>query len=811
MAREGVVSPPAERGTGDVNEAASFGAVVKPVASPKGSECWRVVKVRRLTADENRGKHNVFVRAIDSAGNRVRDDRLRVVWTWEGRTPDQDARPAALDKGDADFGHADVPIEKGMHTTVRLEGDGLDSDQVANLHTDHNIAEKTSDGVEGNYWFHHSYLVVFQRQPVQVAAPPAKPPTPAEKPTTPAKPPAPAPAPVTPSAPVAIPAGQFAIAAWPAPSRTFTQYFGSNPDWYVPHGFAGHEGIDLDADVGDPIVAVADGVVHMAHAPATGHNYGTHLRINHAGGYQTIYAHLSALHVQKDQQVKAGQLIGLAGSSGNSTGPHLHFSLKKANAESPGYPGNFIDPLPFLLAFAQSNPQPGTSVAANEAVSVSPTATASLPTGNAPSISTVAAESIVVPPNASWSARKAGEFWNKHGAYLANECQRLGIDPADAIGVIVTESGGEPFGPDGRMTIRFENHIFHSYWGKSNPQRFNDHFTFDANERWKGHTWRPSTGAAWQQCHSSQAVEWQVLDFARTLDNEAALKSISMGAGQVMGFNHETVGYASAQAMFDAFSKDASAQIGAMFRFMEKNQLVESVRKQDYAAFARVYNGPGQATEYATRMRDFADAFRSLNGAPAGRDAQTATPATAAASVPEDAEARSPMPDPIPGVPLKEADPELYAAWSKHIQSGFEQNEIMFGRVLNAFMNPYWMTVVMYGILFAIGVVTLAVTIYLSLRPASNPVTTWLIAGMSIAAFAAFFVRRPLQSLEENLQFITWLGIIYNTYWTTLVNSQDRRTFVRDLEKATETAITRIKELSDAHAARSKERPKMEE
>lgn len=804
MAREGVVAPPAERGTEVVNEAVNFGAMLNPVAAPKGKECWRIIKVRRLTADENRGKHNVFVRAIDSTGNRVRDDRLRVVWTWQGRSPDQEARPSALDKGDGDFGHADIPIEKGVRAEIWLEGDGLESDHVANLHTDHNLAEKASDGGDGNYWFHHSYLVIFQRQPVQIAAQPVQP----AKPAQPAKPEKPTETgtqqPTMPT-PIPVPAGQFAVVAWPAASSGITQYFGEHPEWYAKHNMAGHEGVDLPAKTGDPVYAVADGVVHMVHPAPTGHNYGTHVRIDHAGGYQSIYAHLSALQVQEKQRVTAGQVIGLAGSTGNSTGPHLHFSLKKANAESPGYPGNFIDPLPFLLAFAQSQPAGAMNGTASVSVAPAPAPVTSGSTSPAP------AAAVAIPTDASWAARKAGEFWNRYGGYIASESQRLGIDPADAMGVIVAESGGDPFGPDGRMTIRFENHIFNSYWGKLNPQRFGEHFTFDAKERWKGHTWRPSTSVAWQPCHGSQAVEWQVLDFARTLDNEAALKSISMGAGQVMGFNHETVGYASAQAMFDAFSKDATAQLGAMFRFMEKNRLVESIRNQDYIAFARLYNGPGQAGEYATRMTDFANAFRALGGAAAGRDAQSVTAAPPAVSAPENAAPRAPQPDAVPGVPLKEADPELYAAWSKHIQSGFAQNEIMFGRVLNAFMNPYWMTVVMYAILFAIGVATAIATIVLSLRPGADTTATVIVAGMSIAAFLAFFIRRPLQSLEENLQFITWLGIVYNTYWTTLVNAQDRTTFVADLERATETAISRIKELSKAHAARSRERPKLEE
>ena len=68
-------------------------------------------------------------------------------------------------------------------------------------------------------------------------------------------------------------------------------------------------------------------------------------------------------------------------------------------------------------------------------------------------------------------------------------------------------------------------------------------------------------------------------------------------------------------------------------------------------------------------------------------------------------------------------------------------------------------------------------------------------------------MNRPLQALEENLQFITWLGIIYNTYWTRLVYSQDAETFQDDVEEATNDAILKIKELLDKHTERSGKRP----
>ena len=65
-----------------------------------------------------------------------------------------------------------------------------------------------------------------------------------------------------------------------------------------------------------------------------------------------------------------------------------------------------------------------------------------------------------------------------------------------------------------------------------------------------------------------------------------------------------------------------------------------------------------------------------------------------------------------------------------------------------------------------------------------NLVATGIFAGMSVMA-PHYFVSRPLQALEENLQFITWLGIIYNTYWTRIANAQDTTTFQADLQDAT--------------------------
>ena len=168
-------------------------------------------------------------------------------------------------------------------------------------------------------------------------------------------------------------------------------------------------------------------------------------------------------------------------------------------------------------------------------------------------------------------------------------------------------------------------------------------------------------------------------------------------------------------------------------------------------------------------------------------------------------------PSPKPGVPLAEADPQLYAAWRRHIESGFKNNEIMFQRILDAFINPYWTTVWMYRILFGVGIAAFVVAALLALFQEDSTVSTLIFGGLSVAAFLGYFISRPLQALEENLQFITWLGIIYNSYWTTLVQSQDPDTYTEVVKQATDEAITRIQALSDKHAQRSGARPNIKE
>ncbi len=93
------------------------------------------------------------------------------------------------------------------------------------------------------------------------------------------------------------------------------------------HTFSFHQGMDFTADYGAEVYATGDGVVQ--NSMNDGWGYGNHVIINHGFGYTTLYGHLSRIVVRPGQAVKRGQLIGNVGSTGRSTGPHLHYEVRK--------------------------------------------------------------------------------------------------------------------------------------------------------------------------------------------------------------------------------------------------------------------------------------------------------------------------------------------------------------------------------------------------------------------------------------------------------------------------------------------------
>lgn len=98
-----------------------------------------------------------------------------------------------------------------------------------------------------------------------------------------------------------------------------------------------HAGIDLAATTGTPIYATANGVIGRADWFSS---YGLYISINHGGSIETRYAHLSRLAVRAGDYVQRGDLIGYVGSTGRSTGPHLHYEVRVA--------GLAVNPIPYM-------------------------------------------------------------------------------------------------------------------------------------------------------------------------------------------------------------------------------------------------------------------------------------------------------------------------------------------------------------------------------------------------------------------------------------------------------------------------------
>lgn len=116
--------------------------------------------------------------------------------------------------------------------------------------------------------------------------------------------------------------------AWPLP-QTFSI---SSPFGYREDPFTGeidyHNGTDIAAPNGTQILAAAAGTVTIANGiDSWGGGYGYHIKIDHGNGLETLYAHCSAICATPGQQVQQGEVIGFVGSTGNSTGNHLHFEV----------------------------------------------------------------------------------------------------------------------------------------------------------------------------------------------------------------------------------------------------------------------------------------------------------------------------------------------------------------------------------------------------------------------------------------------------------------------------------------------------
>jgi hypothetical protein len=158
-----------------------------------------------------------------------------------------------------------------------------------------------------------------------------------------------------------------------------------------------------------------------------------------------------------------------------------------------------------------------------------------------------------------------------------------------------------------------------------------------------------------------------------------------------------------------------------------------------------------------------------------------------------------PMPLPLELSGQRGLPNELKEAWTQYMVNGFKQNEEMFKSTLEAFMKPYRMTVTLYVALFGVGIGLFIVAAVIGLRNGSSVVAI-AFAGMGVAAFITFFIRQPLHALEENLEFITWLGVAFNTYWTRLMYLSDPMTVQSGLKAADDDFRASVERLISQHA-----------
>jgi murein DD-endopeptidase MepM/ murein hydrolase activator NlpD len=119
-------------------------------------------------------------------------------------------------------------------------------------------------------------------------------------------------------------------------SRAMSSAFGlrTHP---IYGGLRAHKGVDLPAPTGTPIRASADGLVGKAERFG---GYGLYVQLEHGGNLETRYGHMSRIAVAEGQRVHKGDVIGYVGSTGHSTGPHLHYEVRVA--------GQAVNPLPYM-------------------------------------------------------------------------------------------------------------------------------------------------------------------------------------------------------------------------------------------------------------------------------------------------------------------------------------------------------------------------------------------------------------------------------------------------------------------------------
>lgn len=211
--------------------------------------------------------------------------------------------------------------------------------------------------------------------------------------------------------------------------------------------------------------------------------------------------------------------------------------------------------------------------------------------------------------------RRVARAWNHYGYLLIIISEILKLDLPVAVAVLAAAAERPAFGPDGRLTVRFEADALDRAWGQEHPEEFSQHFRADPAQPWRGHRYR-TEGGEWAAIHDGQASEWAAFALAHRIAGEAAYRAAGMGLGGIMGFNHVLLGYDSAGQMFDAFASSERYQVLGLFDFIGGRGAdappLRALRHNDLQAFAALFWGPAAAARYATWLAHAVAAFERL-------------------------------------------------------------------------------------------------------------------------------------------------------------------------------------------------------
>jgi N-acetylmuramoyl-L-alanine amidase len=221
--------------------------------------------------------------------------------------------------------------------------------------------------------------------------------------------------------------------------------------------------------------------------------------------------------------------------------------------------------------------------------------------------------------DASWGETKkaVAGVYNRLGGLMRTLASTTHIDLAAALAVWFVESHGRSH-TKGKAIIRLEAHLLFDHWGHLHEKDFDLHFQFgtrppktgnDCKARMSCQEFRAGDTGPFQPYHDHQDREYAALAEATTLaGEETAIQCISMGGPQILGSNHQLIGYNTAKQMYDAFQDNERSHVLGFFDYCQfvqsRGALLEHLRKQEWEAFTRGYNGTGNVAEYSKLLKN---------------------------------------------------------------------------------------------------------------------------------------------------------------------------------------------------------------